>query len=122
MLIPFLISKIHRAVVTHTDLNYEGSIAIDEEIIEKSQLRIFQKVEIYNINNGNRFSTYVLPGERGSGMFMVNGAAARLVTPGDLIIIAAYALVDERELDTQNAVIVTMNEKNEVVKISHEKV
>lgn len=120
MLIPFLISKIHRAVVTHTDLHYEGSIAIDMDIADKAGLRHFQKVDIYNISNGNRFSTYVLPGERGSGMFMINGAAARLASPGDLVIIAAYGLVNDAEIDSLKTVIVTMNEKNEIIKTTHE--
>jgi aspartate 1-decarboxylase len=118
MLIPFLVSKIHRATVTGSDINYEGSIAIDENIMEKAGLRVFQKVEIYNINNGKRFSTYVLPWPRASKGIVVNGAAARLVQPGDMIIIAAFALIAEKELDSLNAVIVTMKSNNEIDKIT----
>ncbi len=121
MMIPFLVSKIHRATVTGTDIHYEGSIAIDEEIREKANLRIFQKVDIYNINNGARFSTYVLPWPRGSRQIVVNGAAARLVQPGDMIIIAAFALIAEKELDSLNAVIVTMKDGNEIDKITNTK-
>lgn len=122
MLIPFLISKIHNAAVTGADLNYSGSISIDPEIMEKAKVREFQKVEIYNITNGQRFSTYVITGERGAREITLNGAAARLVTKGDRIIIAAYALLEERELDSLSAVILLMNEKNEIEKIINGKI
>jgi len=121
MLIPFLIAKIHRATVTGCDIQYEGSISIDEEIIEKAGLRVFQKVEVYNISNGARFATYVIPWPRGSRGIVVNGAAARLVQPGDMVIIAAYALLDEKELNSLNAVIVNMADGNEIEKITHTK-
>ena len=121
MLIPFLVSKIHRATVTGTDIQYEGSISIDEDIMEKANLRVFQKVDVYNINNGARFSTYVLPWARASREIVVNGAAARLVQPGDTIIIAAFALIAEKELDSLNAVIVNMKNGNEIEKITHTK-
>ena len=121
MLIPFLVSKIHRASVTGTDIHYEGSIAIDEDLMEKANLRVFQQVEIYNINNGARFSTYVLPWPRASRQIVVNGAAARLVQPGDMVIIAASALIAEKELDSLSAVIVTMKDGNEIDKITHTK-
>lgn len=121
MLIPFLISKIHRATVTGTDINYEGSIAIDEDIMEKANLRKFQKVEIYNIHNGARFSTYVLPWPRASHEIVINGAAARLVQPGDMVIIAAFALIAEKELAALKTVIVNMKSGNEIEKITHTK-
>lgn len=121
MLIPFLTAKIHRATVTGCDINYEGSISIDEEIMEKAGLRVYQKVDIYNIHNGARFSTYVLPWQRASRGIVVNGAAARLVQPGDMVIIAAYALLDEKELNSLNAVIVNMAAGNEIEKITHTK-
>jgi aspartate 1-decarboxylase len=121
MLIPFLISKIHRATITGTDINYEGSISIDEDIMEKANLRVFQKVDIYNINNGARFSTYVLPWRRASREIVVNGAAARLVQPGDMVIIAAFALIAEKELDSLNAVIVNMKDNNDIDKITQTK-
>ncbi|MCX6556236.1 MAG: aspartate 1-decarboxylase [Candidatus Aminicenantes bacterium] len=121
MLIPFLVAKIHRATITGSDINYEGSIAIDEEIMEKANLRVFQQVDVYNINNGARFSTYVLPWRRGSKGIVVNGAAARCVQPGDMVIIAAFALLDEKELNSLNAVIVNMAAGNEIEKITNTK-
>ncbi len=117
MLIPFLISKIHRAKITKTCLDYEGSISIDEELIEKANLKPFQQVEIYDINNGNRFSTYVITAPRGSKEIGINGAAARLVHPGDLIIIAAYALLDEKEINSSSAIILQVSENNEITKV-----
>ena len=122
MLIPFLISKIHRATVTSTDLHYYGSISIDEELLKKAKLRENQKVEIYNIENGKRFSTYVITGKKGSGEITLNGAAAHMVSEGDLIIIAAYALVDERELDSRSSIVLIMKDGNEIDKIINGKV
>jgi len=117
MLIPFLISKIHKATVTGADLNYSGSIAVDPDLMKKARLREFQKVEIYNISNGHRLSTYVITGREGSGEITLNGAAARLAHKGDKIIIAAYALLDERELNSLNSVILLMKENNEIERI-----
>jgi aspartate 1-decarboxylase len=121
MLIPYLIAKIHRATATGADLHYEGSIAIDEAIMEQAGLRVFQKVDVYNVDNGARWSTYVLPWPRASRGIMVNGAAARLVQPGDKLIIAAYALLDEKELNSLSAVILNMGPGNEIEKITHTK-
>jgi aspartate 1-decarboxylase len=117
MMIPFLISKIHRAVVTSRDKDYHGSISIDREIMESAELREFQKVEIYNIDNGKRFSTYVIPEEKGSREIKLNGAAAHLVEPGHKIIIAAYALIEEKELNSLNSVILLMKGENEIERI-----
>lgn len=117
MLIPFLISKIHNARVTGANPEYSGSIAIDPDIIKKAGLREFQKVEIYNITNGNRFSTYVILAETGSNDIVLNGAAAHKVSVGDRIIIAAYGLLDERELNTLSATILLMNETNGVERV-----
>ena len=121
MLIPYLIAKIHRATVTSTDIHYEGSISIDEEIMEKAGLHVFQKVDVYNVSNGARWSTYVLPWPRATRGIVVNGAAARLVHQGDRVIIAAYALLDEKELNSLNATILAMGSGNEVEKITHTK-
>ena len=112
MLLTLLKSKIHRAVVTGSDLNYEGSITIDKKLIEAANLNEFEKVEIYNINNGERFSTYVLFGKEGE--VALNGAAARLVHKGDLIIIACYAMIDEKELKSFKPKIVFVDDKNRV--------
>ena len=117
MLIPFLISKIHKAKVTGTNLDYAGSIGIDEEIMIKANLREFQKVEVYNISNGNRFATYVIQDQAGSKNIVLNGAAAHLVSKGDTIIIVAYALIDERELNSLSSVVLIMNDNNQIEKI-----
>jgi aspartate 1-decarboxylase len=117
MLLPFLVSKIHNARVTGTDLNYSGSIGIDEDILKQAGLREFQKVEIYNMTNGNRLSTYIILEKPGSRKITLNGAAAHLVSTGDIIIIAAYALLDERELNSLNSLIMILDENNNVEKI-----
>ena len=93
-----LLSKIHRANITMRDLNYVGSITIDKIFLDKTGILPGEKVEIYNISNGNRFATYVLEGESGSGIIGINGAAARLVSIDDKVIIVNYGLLDEEEL------------------------
>lgn len=90
-------SKIHRAAVTHCELHYEGSCAIDEDLLEAAGLIENERIDIWNINNGERFSTYAIKGERGSGMISLNGSAARRAQLGDLVIIAAFAIVDEAD-------------------------
>jgi aspartate 1-decarboxylase len=94
MTIEILKSKIHRATVTEANLNYIGSITIDEDLMDAANLIEFEKVHVLNNNNGERFVTYVIKGERGSGVICLNGAAARKVQPGDIVIIAAYAQMD----------------------------
>lgn len=108
-------AKIHRARVTEADLNYVGSITIDEDIMEAVDIVANEKVQIVNNNNGARFETYVIPGERGSGMFCVNGAAARLVQKEDVIIVISYALVSEEKIGAFEPKVAIMNEKNEIV-------
>ena len=115
MLRNILISKIHRATVTECDLNYIGSITIDKEILEKANMLENEKVEIYDINSGNRFNTYVILGEYGSKEIVLNGAAARLVQKGDRIIIVSYATMNEREARNFQPKIVILNEKNEII-------
>jgi aspartate 1-decarboxylase len=110
MQICLLKGKIHRATVTDADLNYEGSISIDPVLIEAAGLREFERVEIYNCNNGERFATYVITGKEGE--ICLNGAAARLVHRGDLVIIAAYAHFDEREAESFKPKLVFVDEKN----------
>lgn len=100
MLIEILKSKIHRATVTDANLNYEGSITIDENLIEAAGMRINEKVSVVNNNNGERFETYVIRGERGSGTICLNGAAARKVQKDDIIIIMSYAYMTPEEADT----------------------
>jgi aspartate 1-decarboxylase len=91
-------SKIHRATVTHCELHYEGSCAIDEDLLDAANLIEDERIDIWNVNNGERFSTYAIRGQRGSGMISLNGSAARRAQVGDLLIIAAFAGVDEAEL------------------------
>jgi len=103
-------SKIHRATVTETRLDYEGSITIDEDLVERSGMWIGEKVTIANVNNGNRFETYILPGKRGSGIIALNGAAAHLCSVSDKIIIMGYELTDE----PIRAKVLLVDEKNAV--------
>jgi aspartate 1-decarboxylase len=91
-------SKIHRATVTHCELHYEGSCAIDENLLEAANIAENEQIDIWNINNGERFTTYAIRGERGSGMISLNGSAARRAQVGDLVIIAAFALVDDADV------------------------
>ena len=100
MLIEVVKSKIHRVTVTQADLNYIGSITIDEDLMDAAGIIANEKVSIVNNNNGARFETYVIRGERGSGVVCLNGAAARLVQPGDVVIIMAYAWMDAEEART----------------------
>lgn len=114
MLIEMLYSKIHRATVTDANLNYVGSITIDEELLEAAKMRIGQKVEILNVNNGERFSTYVILGERGKRDICLNGAAARKVHKGDKVIIVAYATYDEKELENYKPKVVILDDDNNI--------
>lgn len=114
MRVEVLASKIHRAVVTDANLNYVGSITIDEELINAANLTEFQKVEILNVNNGERFSTYVIKGDK-KGEICLNGAAARKVCIGDIVIIVAYATMKFKKAKKFEPTIVHVNEKNEIV-------
>lgn len=104
-------SKIHRATVTDANLNYVGSIGVDPELLEAADIMEFEKVDIYNITNGERFSTYAIKGNKGE--ITLNGAAARLVQRDDLIIIACYSEYDENELENFEPKLIFVNEKNE---------
>lgn len=110
-------SKIHRAIVTDANLNYEGSLTLDPLLMEAAGLVPFEQVHVLNLNNGERFETYLIEGERGSGTVCVNGAAARLVQVGDPIIVLAYALVPEQELTDFHAKIVFVDERNRVERV-----
>ncbi len=110
--------KIHRARVTEENLHYEGSITIDEELMEAAGLLPFEQVQVYNITNGHRFETYVIKGERGSGVIGINGAAAHLAKEGDLVIIASYALMEEEELQGYQPRLVYVDEENRVIKVN----
>jgi len=115
-----LYSKIHRATVTHANLNYVGSITIDEDLMKASNLMLGQKVEIVNINNGERFTTYVIKGEAGSKEMCLNGAAARKVQIGDRIIVIAYASYAQEELKNYRPTIVLVDKKNNIDLITNE--
>jgi aspartate 1-decarboxylase len=115
MNIKMLYSKIHRATVTDANLNYVGSITIDQELLDAANMRVGQKIDIVNINNGERFSTYIISGERGKRDICLNGAAARLVHKGDKIIIIAYATMNEEEADSYKPKIVIVDDDNAIV-------
>ena len=107
-------AKIHRATVTQCDLNYEGSCGIDQDLLEAADIREFEKIELYNINNGERLSTYAIVGKRGSGEISLNGAAARLAQLGDLLIICTYAPMSDAEVAEYQPKIVFVNDKNRI--------
>ena len=115
MTIELLYSKIHRATVTDANLNYVGSITIDEELLEKAKLRVGQKVEILNINNGERFTTYTILGERGKREVCLNGAAARKVQIGDKIIVVAYGSYSESELENYKPTVIVVDDNNNII-------
>ena len=115
MLFEILHSKIHRATITDSNLEYVGSITIDEDFLEKANIREWEKVEILDINNGERFQTYAIKGARGSKSFCVNGAAARKVQTGDKIIIVTYAQMTEDEIRTHKPTILQVGDNNEII-------
>ncbi|MEN8700752.1 aspartate 1-decarboxylase [Bacillus infantis] len=111
--------KIHRAKVTEANLNYVGSITIDKDLLDAAGMADNEKVQIVNNNNGARFETYIIPGERGSGVVCLNGAAARLVQVGDTVIIISYALVPEEKVDSHKPKVVIMGEGNTISELLH---
>ncbi|HCE09305.1 MAG TPA: aspartate 1-decarboxylase [Oxalobacteraceae bacterium] len=112
-------AKIHRATVTQCDLHYEGSCGIDENLLEAADIRECEKIELYNVNNGERFSTYAIPGKRGSGEISLNGAAARRAHLGDLLIICTYAPMDQAEVDSHQPRIVFVDDKNQITSLKN---
>ncbi|MBS4097433.1 MAG: aspartate 1-decarboxylase [Sulfuricella sp.] len=108
-------SKLHRVTVTHADLEYEGSCAIDETLLEAADIREYQQIDIYNVTNGERFTTYAIRAQRDSGVISVNGAAAHKANPGDIIIIASYAMYNELELQKFEPDLVYVDGKNHIV-------
>ncbi|WP_406620571.1 aspartate 1-decarboxylase [Bacillus atrophaeus] len=106
--------KLHRATVTEANLNYVGSITIDEDLIDAVGMLTNEKVQIVNNNNGARLETYIIPGERGSGVICLNGAAARLVQPGDKVIIISYKMMSEQDVASHQPKVAVLNEKNEI--------
>ena len=112
-------AKLHRATVTHSELGYEGSCAIDGKVLDFAGIREYEQIQIYNINTGGRFTTYAIRAEEGSKVFSVNGAAARLACEGDLLIICAFASFDEKELESYKPTLVYFDENNEITHSSH---
>lgn len=108
-------SKIHRATLTGADLQYEGSVTIDLDLMEAADILPYEAVCIWDVNNGSRFETYAIEGERGSGVVCVNGAAARLVAPGDLVIIASFVSMDDREARAHEPKLVFVDEQNRIL-------
>ena len=113
--ITMLKGKIHRATVTQAALDYVGSITVDADLLDAAHILEYERVDIVDVNNGNRFSTYTIAGERGSGVICLNGAAARLVQPGDLVIIVAYATMSPEEAKTWKPTVIRVNGKNEII-------
>ncbi|WPM32545.1 aspartate 1-decarboxylase [Hydrogenobacter sp. T-2] len=115
-------SKIHRARITGAELHYEGSLSLDLALMESADLLPFEKIEVYNVSNGARFSTYVIPAPRYSGEVRLNGAAARLGAVGDIVIIASYGLFDKEELEGFRPYLVYVDENNQIREVRREMV
>ena len=118
MTLEMLKSKIHRATVTQAELNYVGSITIDEGLMEAAGILEYEKVQIADVDNGARFETYVIAGEAGSGIICLNGAAARMVSAGDKVIIMSYAQMAPEEIKDNPPKVVFVNEKNEITSVA----
>jgi aspartate 1-decarboxylase len=115
-----LYAKIHRATVTQADLHYVGSLTVDRDLLDAAGLLPGERVDVVDIDNGNRLTTYVIEGERGSGTLCINGAAARLIAPGDKVIVIAYAAMDDAEARTFEPHVVFVDEHNRVVEVGHD--
>lgn len=109
-------SKIHRATITGADLHYEGSLTVDEELLEAADLVTYEEIQVVNVNTGSRFTTYVIPGPRGSGIMQLNGAAARLGHPGDVVILISYGVFTEQEAARHTPRVVFVDEQNRLVR------
>ncbi len=116
MQITVLKCKLHRACVTHSELDYEGSCAIDSDLMARAGILPYEQLQIYNITNGERFTTYAISAEAGSRIVSVNGAAAHKASPGDRVIICTYGVLDESEVAAYKPVLVYLNERNQVVR------
>ena len=120
MLRTILGSKIHRATVTQADLHYVGSLTIDRDLMDAAGLRAGQEVDVVDVDNGNRLTTYAIEGERGTGILCINGAAARLISPGDLVIVIAYAQMTPEEADEFEPQVVFVDRSNKVIEVGHD--
>jgi aspartate 1-decarboxylase len=108
-------SKLHRVHVTHSELHYEGSCAIDDDLLDAADIKEYQQIDIYNVSNGERFTTYAIRAQRGSGVISVNGAAAHKASPGDILIIATYMIYNEIELQKYHPLLIYVDEHNRIV-------
>lgn len=108
-------AKLHRVRVTHSELHYEGSCAIDDDLLDAADIREYQQIDIYNVTNGERFTTYAIRAQRGSRTISVNGAAAHKANPGDILIIASYAMYSELELQKFHPQLVYVDEHNSII-------
>lgn len=109
-------SKIHRATITSADLHYEGSLTVDQDLLDAADLLNYEEIQVVNVNNGARFTTYVIPGARGSGVVQLNGAAARLGLPGDVVILIAYGVIEDEEAQRFVPRVVFVDEQNRIVR------
>lgn len=114
MQITLLKSKLHRVTTTHSELDYEGSCAIDGHLLDTAGIREYEQIQIYNIRNGERFTTYAIRAEEHTGIISVNGAAAHKADPGDLLIIATYCVLDDKQAETYQPVLVYVNADNQI--------
>jgi aspartate 1-decarboxylase len=112
-------SKLHRVTATHADLHYEGSCAIDEDLLEAANIKEYEQIDIWNVNNGERFTTYAIRAERGSGVISVNGSAARRAAPGDILIIATFAIYNEVELAKYEPELIYVDSQNQITRRGH---
>ncbi len=119
MQLTLLKTKLHRACVTHSELEYEGSCAIDSNLLDAAGIHEYEQIHIYNVTNGERFTTYAIRAEAGSNIISVNGAAAHKAAPGDRIIICAYTTLDEEEVAKFKPTLVYLDEKNDIVNTRH---
>ena len=112
-------AKLHRARVTHSELEYEGSCAIDGDLLDKAGIREYEQIHIYNVNNGARFITYAIRAEEGSGIVSINGAAARHAAVNDIVIICAYVILDQSELLGYQPTLIYVDSQNKIVRTGH---
>lgn len=118
MQLTLLKSKLHRATVTHSEVDYEGSCAIDRDLLEAAKILPYEQIDIYNVTNGERFTTYAIEAERKSGIISVNGAAAHRASPGDLVIICTYARLEQSEAAGFAPILVYLDELNQIKSMS----
>jgi aspartate 1-decarboxylase len=113
-------SKIHRATVTEANVDYEGSLTIDQDLLDAANMLAWEEVHVWDVDNGARLVTYILPGPRGSGVVCINGAAAHLVKPGDKVILATYAAMEEEDARKHQPIVILVDEKNRIKETYHE--